>query len=67
MGFQKVHHSVDRKVINRLRMREAPSAEQVIEVFKTRPPQDPETAAKWFAFLATKQGQTVYVVGKLSF
>lgn len=67
MGFQKVHHSVDRKVINRLRMREAPSAEQVIEVFKERPPQNFETASRWFAFLSTKQGQTVYVIGNLSF
>ncbi|KAG0706642.1 hypothetical protein DFH29DRAFT_900607 [Suillus ampliporus] len=55
MGFQKVHHSVDRKIIGRLRMREAPSAKQVIEVFRDRSPRDFNTAAKWFAFLATKQ------------
>ncbi|KAG2107834.1 hypothetical protein BD769DRAFT_1500263 [Suillus cothurnatus] len=55
MGFQKVHHSVDRKIIGRLRMREAPSAKQVIEVFRTSPPKDVNTATKWFAFLATKQ------------
>jgi hypothetical protein len=56
MGFQKVHHSVDRKIIGRLRMREAPSARQVIEIFRTSPPKDVNTATKWFAFLATKQG-----------
>ncbi|KAG2129991.1 hypothetical protein BD769DRAFT_1453255, partial [Suillus cothurnatus] len=55
MGFQKVHHSVDRKIIGRLRMREAPSARQVIEIFRTSPPKDVNTATKWFAFLATKQ------------
>jgi hypothetical protein len=56
MGFQIVHSSVDKKIIDRLRMREAPSAEQVIEVFRERSPKDSETAMKWFAFLATKQG-----------
>jgi hypothetical protein len=56
MGFRRVRPSVEQKIIGRLRMREAPSAEQVIEVFKERPPKDPETAIKWFAFLATKQG-----------
>ncbi|KAJ8592841.1 hypothetical protein M405DRAFT_859413, partial [Rhizopogon salebrosus TDB-379] len=55
MGFQIVHSSVDQKIIGRLRMREAPSAEQVIEVFRERSPKDSETAMKWFAFLATKQ------------
>ncbi|KAG1730664.1 uncharacterized protein EDB91DRAFT_1059251, partial [Suillus paluster] len=55
MGFQKVHHSIDRKVIGRLRMREAPSAKQVIGVFRERPPSNVNLAAKWFAFLATKQ------------
>lgn len=55
MGFQRVHPSVEKKVINRLRMREAPSAEQVIEVFKERPPKSFDIATKWFAFLATKQ------------
>ncbi|KAG1871608.1 hypothetical protein F4604DRAFT_1768978 [Suillus subluteus] len=55
MGFQKVRPSVDRKVIGRLRMREAPSARQVIEVFRTSPPKDVNIAMKWFAFLATKQ------------
>ncbi|KAG1902642.1 uncharacterized protein F5891DRAFT_1022595 [Suillus fuscotomentosus] len=55
MGFQKVHPSVDRKIVGRLRMREAPSARQVIDVFRTSPPKDPNTAIKWFAFLATKQ------------
>jgi hypothetical protein len=56
MGFQKVRTSVDRKIVGRLRLREAPSAKQVIEVFKTSPPKDVNTAMKWFAFLATKQG-----------
>jgi hypothetical protein len=56
MGFQIVHSSVDPKIIGRLRMREAPSAKQVIEAFKDRPPNDLETATEWFAFLATKQG-----------
>ncbi|KAG1718293.1 hypothetical protein EDB19DRAFT_952071 [Suillus lakei] len=55
MGFQKVHPSVDRKVVRRPRMRKAPSAKQVIEVFKTSPPKNINTAMKWFAFLATKQ------------
>lgn len=55
MGFQKVRPSVDRKIVGRLRLREAPSAKQVIEVFKTSPPQDINIAMKWFAFLATKQ------------
>ncbi|KAG2138221.1 hypothetical protein BD769DRAFT_1434765, partial [Suillus cothurnatus] len=55
MGFQKVHHSVDRKIIGRLRMREAPSARQVIKIFRTSPPKDVNMATKWFAFLATKQ------------
>lgn len=56
MGFQKVRPSVDRKIVGRLRLREAPSAKQVIEVFKTNPPKDVNIAMKWFAFLATKQG-----------
>jgi hypothetical protein len=56
MGFQKVRPSVDRKIVGRLRLREAPSAKQVIEVFKTSPPKDINIAMKWFAFLATKQG-----------
>ncbi|KAG2141054.1 hypothetical protein DEU56DRAFT_797004 [Suillus clintonianus] len=55
MGFQRVHPSVDRKIIGRLRMREAPSAKQVIEVFKASPPKDTDMAIKWFTFLATKQ------------
>lgn len=55
MGFQKVRPSVDRKIVGRLRLREAPSAKQVIEVFKTSPPKDINIAMKWFAFLATKQ------------
>ncbi|KAG2144729.1 uncharacterized protein EDB93DRAFT_533364 [Suillus bovinus] len=55
MGFQTVHPSVDRKIVGRLRLREAPSARQVIEVFKTSPPKDENTAVRWFAFLATKQ------------
>lgn len=55
MGFQKVHPSVDRKIVGRLRLREAPSAKQVIEVFRNNPPKDETTAVKWFAFLATKQ------------
>jgi hypothetical protein len=56
MGFQIVHSSVDQKIINRLRMRDAPLAKQVIEAFKDRPPNDIKTATDWFAFLATKQG-----------
>jgi hypothetical protein len=56
MGFQIVHSSVDQKIIGGLRMREAPSAEQVIKVFRERSPPDSETAIEWFAFLATKQG-----------
>jgi hypothetical protein len=56
MGFQKVHHSVNRKIIGRQRMQEAPSARQVIEIFRTSLPKDINTAMKWFAFLATKQG-----------
>lgn len=56
MGFGKVHPSVDRRMISRLRMQKAPSSRQVIEVFKERAPKDFDTAAKWFAFLATKQG-----------
>lgn len=66
MGFQKVHPSVDRKIVGRLRMREAPSARQVIDVFRTSPPKDPNTAIKWFAFLATKQGQTRYLANSQS-
>jgi hypothetical protein len=56
MGFRKVHPSVDRRMISRLRVQKAPSSRQVIEVFKERAPKDFDTAAKWFAFLATKQG-----------
>ncbi|KAJ8595100.1 hypothetical protein M405DRAFT_929750, partial [Rhizopogon salebrosus TDB-379] len=55
MGFQIVCSSVERKIIERLRIRDAPSAEQVIEVFRERPPKDFSTATEWFAFLATKQ------------
>lgn len=65
MGFAKVHLSVDKKTIGRLRLREAPSAKQVIEMFKERPPRDSDTATEWFAFLAKKQGWTVYAVGDL--
>jgi len=56
MGFRTVHLSVDRKTIGRLRLREAPSANQVIQIFEDSPPKDSDTAIQWFAFLATKQG-----------
>jgi len=56
MGFLKVHDSVDSRMKSRLKIREDPSAEQIIEMFMKKQPEDHSTTKKWFECLARKQG-----------
>ena len=56
MGFQIIDKSVDSRMKGRLKIRESPPPERLIEVFEKRAPRDHSTAAKWFAFLAKHSG-----------
>jgi len=49
----------DRKIIQKLKIRDRPTAAKLIETLESKPPKDSQTATKWFEFLADKGGKQV--------
>ncbi|KAH7886449.1 hypothetical protein F5I97DRAFT_2029040 [Phlebopus sp. FC_14] len=56
LGFKKLHQSVRPKQAARLKVKERPSAEAIIQVLRESPPKDVRSASKWFDLLARKGG-----------
>jgi len=59
-GFGRVS---DKKVIQKLKIRDRPTAAKLIEVLESNPPKDARTATQWFKFLADKGGKQFIETG----
>lgn len=53
-GFGHLSDHFNKKNITRLKIRDRPTADKLFQVLESTPPKDPETAEKWFKFLAEK-------------
>ncbi|KAG2141060.1 hypothetical protein DEU56DRAFT_797030 [Suillus clintonianus] len=53
-GFGHLTDQFNKKHIAKLKIRDRPTSEKLLQVLESTPPKDPETAKKWFSFLAEK-------------
>lgn len=53
-GFGHLTDHFNKKYITKLKIRDRPTAEKLFQVLESTPPKDPETAERWFKFLAEK-------------
>lgn len=53
-GFGHLTDQFNKKNIAKLKIRDRPTAEKLFQVLESTPPKDPETAERWFRFLAEK-------------
>ncbi|KAG2069450.1 hypothetical protein BDR04DRAFT_1101540 [Suillus decipiens] len=53
-GFGHLPDQFNKKNIAKLKIRDRPTAEKLFQVLESTPPKDPETAERWFRFLAEK-------------
>ncbi|KAG0706644.1 hypothetical protein DFH29DRAFT_900624 [Suillus ampliporus] len=53
-GFGYLPDRFDKKNIAKLKIRDRPTAEKLFQVLESNPPKDPQTAERWFRFLAEK-------------
>ncbi|KAG1813853.1 uncharacterized protein BJ212DRAFT_1364045 [Suillus subaureus] len=53
-GFGHLTDQFNKKNITKLKIRDRPTAEKLFQVLESTPPKDPETAERWFRFLAEK-------------
>jgi hypothetical protein len=56
-GFGCLPDNFNKKNITKLKIRDRPTADKLFQVLESTPPKDPETAEKWFRFLAEKGGK----------
>ncbi|KAG1747682.1 hypothetical protein EDB19DRAFT_1686202, partial [Suillus lakei] len=54
LGFGRLTDQFNKKNIAKLKIRDRPTAEKLFQVLQSTPPKDPETAKRWFRFLAEK-------------
>lgn len=58
-GFGRLSGRLDRKIIQKLKIRDRPTAAKLFQVLASNPPKDARTATEWFQFLAVKGGKQI--------
>ncbi|KAG1747684.1 hypothetical protein EDB19DRAFT_1872895 [Suillus lakei] len=66
-GFGHLTDQFNKKNIAKLKIRDRPTAEKLFQVLESTPPKDPETAERWFRFLAEKGGKRSHDAGAFFF
>jgi hypothetical protein len=62
-GFGHLTDHFNKKTITKLKIRDRPTADKLFQVLESTPPKDPETAERWFRFLAEKGGKQSHDAG----